>query len=142
MIDVISRVAATVSADTAWRLLGGFDSLPVWIPMIRTSTLEDGGRIRRLTTVEGATIVERVLRFDEQERLYTYAYVSGPDPVEDYVGKVAVEESGPGRCVITWGSRFKPAGLSDAEARQRYQAAYTAALLHAKCLLESGNVTP
>lgn len=141
MIDVVGRVETAVSADTAWTLLGGFDGLPSWIPMIWTSVLEDGGRLRRLTTADGATIVERLLRFDEGERFYSYAYVSGPDPVENYVGRVAVEESGSDRCIITWGSRFLPVGLSDAEATKRYQEAYTSALLHAKGLLESGAPT-
>lgn len=136
MVEIVSQMDVAVSADTAWALLGGFDSLPLWIPMIRTSTLEEGGRVRRLTVAEDTTIVERLLRFDDRERVYSYAYISGPDPVEHYVGQVAVAEHGPDRCIISWGSRFVPVGLSEADAAARYHATYTTALAHAKKLLE------
>ncbi|MBB2206544.1 SRPBCC family protein [Gluconacetobacter takamatsuzukensis] len=136
MVEITSQMNVAVSADTAWALLGGFDSLPLWIPMIRTSVLEDGGRIRRLTLADGTTITERLIRFDDRARMYSYAYLSGPDPVEDYVGQVAVTEQGPDRCLIGWGSRFVPVGLSEADATARYHAAYTAALTHARDLLE------
>ncbi|GBR06828.1 SRPBCC family protein [Acetobacter oeni] len=137
MIDAVGHVEAAVSADMAWTLLGGFDNLPLWLPKIRKSILEDGGRLRRLALADGVTIIERLLSFDEQKRFYTYAYVSGPDPVEDYVGKVAVETSGPDSCIITWGSFFLPVGLSDLEATERYQGAYTSALRYVKTLLET-----
>ena len=135
MIDAIGRVEAGVSADIAWALLGGFNNLPLWLPKIQKSILEDGGRLRRLTLADGATIIERLLSSDERERVYTYSYISGPEPVEDYVGKVAVETSGPDSCIITWGSFFLPVGLSDLEATERYQGAYTSALHHVKTLL-------
>ncbi|NHN87922.1 SRPBCC family protein [Acetobacter conturbans] len=136
MINVSGQIEVGVAAETAWKLLGGFDNLPVWIGMIESSVLEEGGRVRRLTTRDGTVIVERLLTFSEQERCYTYSYVEGPDPVKDYVGEVRVRETGAGTCLISWGSRFEPVGLSEDEAQARYAAAYGGAVAHVKDMLE------
>ena len=136
MIEASSDVDVAVSADEAWSLLGGFDNLPLRIPMITRSFLEDGGRVRRLTAKDGSVIVERLVSFDQRKRTYTYAYIEGPDPVEDYLGKVTVTSLSPERCCISWGSQFSPVGISSSEAETRYRSAYASALNHAKTLLE------
>lgn len=58
------------------------------------------------------------------------------DRIENYRGKVAVTALGPAYCRVSWSSQFTPVGLSEPEAKARYQNAYAAALLHAKNLLE------
>ncbi|MBS1088748.1 SRPBCC family protein [Gluconobacter wancherniae] len=136
MTEAISEIDIAVSADQAWELLGGFDNLSLWIPMIAQSVLQNGGRFRSLTTADGSHIVERLLTFNEEQRTYTYAYVEGPDPVQDYRGKVAVTAVSDNQCRASWSSQFNPIGLSDAEAGERYRSAYASALLHAKNLLE------
>ncbi|MBS0994074.1 SRPBCC family protein [Gluconobacter cerinus] len=136
MIEASSDVDVAVIADKAWSLLGGFDNLPLWIPMITRSFLEDGGRVRRLTAKDGSVIVERLVSFDQRKRTYTYAYIEGPDPVEDYLGKVTVTSLSPERCCISWGSRFNPVGIRSSEAETLYRSAYASALNHAKILLE------
>lgn len=136
MIEIISNVDVAVSAETAWGLVGGFDNLPLWVPMIERSILEQGGRIRHLTTHSGVHIVERLLAYNEQAFSYTYAYIDGPDPVENYRGTVAVTPLGPEHCRVSWGSQFVPVGLSEPEAKEHYRAAYASALLHVKTLLE------
>lgn len=136
MVEASSDVDVAVSADKAWSLLGGFDNLPLWIPMITRSFLEDGGRVRRLTAKDGSVIVERLVSFDQRKRTYTYAYIEGPDPVEDYLGKVTVTSLSPERCCISWGSQFSPVGIRSSEAETRYRSAYASALNHAKTLLE------
>lgn len=81
-MDVSGQIEASVAAETAWELLGGFDNLPLWIPMIAGSVLEEGGRVRRLTTSDGTVIIERLLTFSEQERCYTYLLCIGTGPGE------------------------------------------------------------
>ncbi|MGU1790195.1 SRPBCC family protein [Pseudomonas aeruginosa] len=71
-------------AEQVWRLIGGFDALPDWLPFIPQSVLSEGGRVRTLQSVEGGTIVERLLDFSEAGRSYTYTILQGPAPVRDY----------------------------------------------------------
>jgi len=45
--------------DQVWQLIGGFNSLPNWLPYIPKSELSEGGRVRHLANRDGQTIVER-----------------------------------------------------------------------------------
>lgn len=47
-------------AEQVWRLIGGFNSLPDWLPFIPKSELSDGDRVRSLHTTDGLVIVERL----------------------------------------------------------------------------------
>ena len=37
-----------VSPNELWQLIGGFGSLPDWVPGVSQSELADGGRVRHL----------------------------------------------------------------------------------------------
>src|SRR5262249_54076221 len=59
-----ARAAACVdipaSPDQLWQLIGGFGSLPSWLPYASKSELSDGGRVRHVANPEGAVAVERL----------------------------------------------------------------------------------
>ena len=81
----VSRIVPA-TPERVWELIGGFDSLPDWMPFIRASTLQERGRTRRLATADGGEMVERLMAFSEAERSYSYAIVQGPFPVAGYIG--------------------------------------------------------
>lgn len=85
----VSRIVPA-PPERVWQLIGGFGSLPDWLPNIPSSILEEGGRLRRLGTPDGDTIVERLVAFNEEERQYSYAIVEAPFPVTDYVSTLRV----------------------------------------------------
>jgi len=137
----MSKVAVSIDieaeADRVWALIGGFDSLPQWLPMIRKSSAADGGRVRRLEARNGAIIVERLLRFDEAGRGYSYCHLEAPDPVTDYVGELRVEPLADGNSKVTWSSSFTPAGIPEAEAIAHYERIYGEGLGELKKRLEA-----
>lgn len=141
MIEVSVSVAIAAPVERVWSLLGGFDLLPRWLDAVRSSELEDGGRIRRLETVSGDVIVERLLEFSEAERRYSYGHVESPDPVSGYVGTMSVRDAD-GGSVATWSSRFRPHDLGDAAIAGQYEHFYRTALHHLKALVESGQDRP
>lgn len=53
-------VSRTVDASPAavWDLIGGFDTLPDWLPFIPSSVPQHGGRARRLTSADGVSDAE------------------------------------------------------------------------------------
>src|SRR5271165_2040771 len=63
-VKVSSSVDLAVPADKVWKLIGGFGSLPDWLPYIPKSELAEGGRIRRSLNPDGSTIIERLMAFD------------------------------------------------------------------------------
>ncbi|YCK33484.1 SRPBCC family protein [Actinomadura sp. ATCC 39365] len=113
----VSRVLPA-SPQRVWDLIGGFHSLPDWLPYIPESTMLEGGRVRRLANPDGEVIIERLMHFSETERHYTYSIIEAPFPVTGYLSTLRVH-SIPGRedaCEVQWSGSFTPAGVSDSEA--------------------------
>lgn len=115
------------SPDHVWALIGGFDSLPDWLPFIPESLSSEGGRVRSLKDPDGNSIVERLMAFDEQQRSYSYAIVTSPFPVTGYLSTLRVKADGQGS-LIEWFGEFTPAGVSDAEAQALFKGIYEGGL--------------
>jgi hypothetical protein len=64
MAGTSAYVDIPVLPEHVWRLIGGFGSLSDWLPFIPTSELEEGGRVRRLTSEEGDVIVGAAGMYD------------------------------------------------------------------------------
>ena len=113
----VSRVVPA-SPERVWQLIGGFDSLPDWLPYIAESAALEGGRVRRLANPDGEAIVERLVDFDDTERHYSYAILEAPFPVVGYISTLRVHEV-PGQkdvAEVQWSGRFTPHGASEDEA--------------------------
>ncbi|MEU6816687.1 SRPBCC family protein [Streptomyces sp. NPDC046860] len=112
----VSRIVPA-SPDDVWRLVGGFGSLPDWLPFIPSSTLEDGGRTRRLGDQEGQTIVERLIAYDDEARSYSYSILEAPFPVTDYLSTLRVWAVAGNDAVseVQWSGRFTPRDVPDAD---------------------------
>ncbi|MFD7583678.1 SRPBCC family protein, partial [Kitasatospora sp. NPDC059817] len=114
----VSRIVPA-SPDKVWNLIGGFDSLPDWLPYIPESTALEGGRVRRLRNPEGGTIIERLVAFNEAERHYSYAILEAPFPVNGYVSTIRVHAV-PGQenaAEVQWSGRVQPPRPTPEEAR-------------------------
>jgi hypothetical protein len=130
--NIVAKSSASiripVSADTVWQLVGGFMSLPDWLPLIASSVAQEGGRVRHLTTQDGAEISERLEAFDNQARTYSYSIVNGPFPVTDYRATLKVSAEGDDAAVVEWSGSFTPVGISDAEAEAIFLGVYEGGL--------------
>ena len=134
-----STVKLKASADTVWRLIGGFDSLPDWQPAVAVSILADGGRVRRLTMADGNTIQQRLLWHRDDERAYSYSMGESHLPVADYVSTLSVvEEEGGAACRVVWTSAFEPVGVEEDEARKIIEAIHGRGLDRLKSLFGVG----
>ena len=78
-----SSVELAFPADQVWHLIGGFGSLPDWLPYIPKSELREGGRTRHLADPDGSTIVERLVAFDEKATVDGLSErVASPGPLQ------------------------------------------------------------
>jgi hypothetical protein len=102
------------SADEVWQRIGGFNSLPDWLPLITSSELSEGGRVRNLQTADGAVVIERLQAFDNAAKTYSYSIEQAPFPATDYLATLKVEAQGEG-ARVTWSGRFEPVGVSEEE---------------------------
>jgi uncharacterized protein YndB with AHSA1/START domain len=129
MAQASASIDIPASPDRVWRLIGGFDSLPDWLPYIPKSKLSEGGRVRHLSNPNGETIVERLEAFDNAGRSYTYSILQAPFPVTSYLSTIRVEATGGGMSSrVEWSGRFTPKGVSDHEATCLFQGIYETGL--------------
>ncbi|CAI8762331.1 SRPBCC family protein [Pseudomonas sp. IT-347P] len=115
------------SADQVWQLIGGFNTLPDWLPFIPNSELSEGGRVRTLQTADGAVVVERLQTFDNAAKTYSYSIEQAPFPATDYLATIQVEALGQG-ARVTWSGRFNAKGVSDEEVVALFNGIYQGGL--------------
>ncbi|MGS3344694.1 SRPBCC family protein [Citrobacter amalonaticus] len=114
------------SADAVWQLMGGFDALPDWLPLIPKSVVTEGGRVRSLTTSDGGTVIERLEAFDNRQRSYTYSIIQAPFPVVNYLSTITVHETADSQISrVEWSGEFTPVNVSDEEAQALFTGIYS-----------------
>jgi hypothetical protein len=117
MAKVSLSIPLPVSIEQAWALIGGFNALPDWHPAVQKSELADGGRVRKLQIAGGATLVERLENFSENDHSYSYSIEQGPLPVAQYTATIRLrQEPGKPGCVVEWSSEFTPSGAPENDA--------------------------
>jgi hypothetical protein len=128
MTTVDMSVTLKASAQAVWSLIGGFDSLPRWLPPVAKSveTTQAGAAVRRLSLQGGGTVVEQLERHDDKARSCRYAIISSPLPVANYHAELSVHEEGPQRCTVRWRSTFDPKGAPEPDAVAAIKGVYQA----------------
>lgn len=125
MVSAKATTDLKVPPDEVWHLIGGFGSLPDWIPDIAYSNLSEGGRVRHLTDHDGQTIVERLEKYDAAARTYSYSILQGPFPVAGYLATLSVTSANSGKeSHVEWSATFTPVGASDQEAQAMFEAIF------------------
>jgi D-threo-aldose 1-dehydrogenase len=119
-----ASVVLSAPPDKVWQLIGGFGSLPDWQPSIPRSHLNEGGRLRRLATADGAVIEEQLERFDRDARSYTYSIRQAPFPVTGYRSTLRVLENSGNGSRVEWSGSFTPQGVSVGKASALFQRIY------------------
>jgi hypothetical protein len=118
-----------VPADQVWQLVGGFNSLPDWLPFIVKSEPADGGRVRHLQTADGGVVVERLQAFDNVARTYSYTIEQSPFPVSAYLATLQVEALSDTSAKVTWSGVFTPAaGTTDEQVEALFAGVYSGGL--------------
>lgn len=125
MATTTVSIEIPASVDQVWQLMGGFDSLPDWLPFVPKSVVSEGGRVRTLTTSDGGTVIERLVAFDNRQRSYSYSIIQAPFPVVDYLSTIAVVATADSNITrVEWSGSFTPVNVSDADAEALFSGIY------------------
>ena len=110
LLTVTRTVDLAAQPQAVWAVIGQFGG--PWLPMAATikTTGEGIGQLRRIETIDGKTIVERLEAIDESQKSLRYTLVSGI-PAARYEGTLEVRPKGAGSAV-TWTVNYRPEGLS------------------------------
>jgi hypothetical protein len=126
MAKVSMTTDLNIAADELWKLIGGFNALPDWHPAVEKSELEDEGSMCKLSLVGGGTIIEKLIKKSDKERLYSYSIEDSPLPVANYTATIRVFDDGKGKAQVEWSSEFTPKDVSDNDAIKVIQGLYQA----------------
>lgn len=129
-LNVSKSVTVNASPDTTWKMIGDFNHLDVWHPVVVSSVLTHTATsdTRLLTLGNGATLTEKQVSRDDAKRSYTYAIVLSPLPVSDYVSTISVVAAAGGKSTVTWSSSFDAKDATDEEAVTAITGIYEAGL--------------
>jgi polyketide cyclase/dehydrase/lipid transport protein len=132
-LTVTKEVSLKASPATVWKMIGGFNALDVWHPVVVDSQLEVGegikpGDIRILSLGNGAEITEKLVVYSDVKKTYTYAITESPLPVMDYVSTISVSESESGMSKVEWSSTFNANNAPDEKAIETIAGVYDAGL--------------
>lgn len=139
MAQASVTITLAATPDRVWQLIGGFDSLPDWLPYIPKSVSSEGGRVRSLLNPDGDAIVERLEAFDNTARSYTYSILQAPFPVTGYRSTLrVVGVDGDQSARVEWSGEFTPNGVSDEEASNLFEGIYRDGLSALAATMKSG----
>ncbi len=125
MAQASASIEVPASPEEVWELVGGFGSLPDWLPYIPDSKLTDGGRLRHLANRGGEAIVERLEHYDNAARTYSYSILRSPFPISSYLATLAVHAKADGEgSRVEWSGIFTPRGVSDEHVCQFFGGIY------------------
>jgi len=132
-LSVSKEVFLNASPTTVWKMVGGFNGLDVWHPVVVDSQLESGegikpGDTRVLSLADGAKITEKLVVYSDVKKTYTYAITASPLPVIDYVSTITVSKSDAGMSKVEWTSTFNANNATDAKALEVITGVYDAGL--------------
>ncbi len=127
----VTRSATLPSTAPAavWAAVGDFCGIGTWHPAVANCTLSeaDGVPMRTLALKGGGEIVEKQVSWDDAAMSYTYAILTSPLPVADYVSTLSVSPDGAGSKIV-WTGSFNASGASDADAENVIAGIYTAGI--------------
>ncbi len=132
-LNVVKEVSLKASPNTVWKMVGGFNELDVWHPVVIDSILKTGeglhpGDIREISLGNGAKITEKLVIYSASNMTYTYAITESPLPVMDYVSTITVKEAGAGMSKVEWSSTFNANNAPDEKAIETITGVYDAGL--------------
>jgi Polyketide cyclase / dehydrase and lipid transport/Domain of unknown function (DUF4331) len=101
---VAESMEVSAPPDKVWALVGAFGGS--WHPLIaRIEIIGSGiGQLRKIETIDGKEIVERLEAMDSSTRTYRYTNISGL-PASNYMGTFAVRPKG-ANSIIEWRAQY------------------------------------
>jgi hypothetical protein len=116
---------SSLSPDALWKKVGDFCGIGSWHPAAEKCELSADGKQRTISLKGGGTIVEKLAKWDDAHRSYTYTIVSSPLPVTHYRSTIRVLSDAKGS-VLRWTGRYKAKGASSADAKKAIDGIYDA----------------
>ena len=134
-----ARVVETIEAPIAkvWARLGNFSGIEIGQGLEAIEYQGEGVGMTRTMTVAIGTIIERLDRYDEQSRKYSYSIVNDdcPLPFADYSATLELKETSDGQTEVVWIGTFEPKNASEEKAVNLAKSLYSNAIAGARAAI-------
>ncbi len=122
MVKVYTSSVIDAPAERVWAAIRDFNGLPSWHPGIADSRIEQGqpsdkvGCIRNFNLKGGGNIREQLLALSDYEMSCSYAILSSPMGVENYIATLELTPiTDGGRTFAAWSAEFDCAAERETE---------------------------
>ncbi len=132
-LSVEKQTTVNASPETTWKMIGHFNHLDVWHPVVVMSAIKKGrhdkrGAVRVLTLADGAEVTEVLVKHSDKDKSYTYRITGGPLPVKNYESVVSVRSAPGGKATVVWSATFDAKDAPDDKAVETMTGVYDAGL--------------
>jgi len=125
MANVTMSQHYPMPASEIWKIVGNFQGLADWHPLIEKSAPEEGGKKRRLTLPDGGIVIEELIEQDDGTKIQVYEIRESKLPLTGYRATIKVSDDPDGKgCTVEWSGSFEPTS-SEKEAADIVQAVYS-----------------
>lgn len=108
MPQVMQTIIVAAAPDDAWKIVGDVGNVQAWIPPVTATSME--GNVRVATFADGGEARERIDSLSEEGRTYTYTYLGGSIPLDEYTSTITVSANPDGAgSLITWTATLRAA---------------------------------
>lgn len=128
MLSIRMQLELKVTPREVWNVIGGFNDIPNWVPVVEKSSLSDSGKVRHLRLAgDDGEVVEQLEAHSDKEHFYRYSIISSPLPLSNYVSTLQVTAQGGGNhSIVDWSSYFTAHGVPNEEAVALVEGVYQA----------------
>lgn len=114
------------TATEVWESVSDFGGIGKYMDAVSECSCEGTGvgAVRTLTLPDGGVVVEKLVSLDEGTKTLSYAIISSPLPVANYVATMKLSDSDKGGCQLQWSSTFEADGVPEEAAKQIVEGIY------------------
>lgn len=109
-IQIETNEILNCSADNAWLTVTDWNKLHELVPNIVESTVVEGAGLNatwQINLISGASLVEKMVYYNSDEKTMSYIMTETPMPIEDYTAIIKVESYGISKSLISFYTECK-----------------------------------
>jgi carbon monoxide dehydrogenase subunit G len=111
MARVVRDVRIQRQPDDVWAVVGDYESIPTWLPVITEAKVQGNERVCQMG--DQGTLREEILSRDDAARRYEYRIHESPLPITSYRASMEVQPDGDGSRFI-WTIDIEPPEMVEA----------------------------
>ena len=115
MTQVEVEIFLPASPDDVWEVVGAFDQLHRWHPLVPNCRMGEDGR-SRVIEIPGSEVIETLDPEACGPRRHVYRVGQTPMPIRDYLALLEVRDA-PGGAVVFYRGTFEPEGVPEEVAK-------------------------